>query len=303
MAFVPYLTVNDYYTVIQPAQFKSISQREAERQAAEAWAISSIRQFLSAKYDLDFEFTPTSVFDFTKQYRANDRVIMDFAPWVAGTSYEADALMVLGGSCYQCTIPNSDTTFDSSKWNLFGTQYDMFYVPLPYPLFQQQVQTAVGAKSNGYYDIGDKVWWDNHIYTALAQTVVVGGDVLQQYPMYNDVPPNNVFPGAKNSENIWKDEGEYILEAGVMPFEPAWIKADNRDPKIVEAMVDISIYRLLSRVNANNVPDARKVAFHDQMAWLACVKRGDLTIDIEEKQPEQNYSFFGTSKVKKRNGY
>lgn len=311
MAYVPYLIVPDYYTVQQPGLLSQLFTNDIERKAAESWGITTINSYLSAKYNTQAEFTNTLPYDYTKSYGANDRVVIDFADWVADTAYSIGDLVIYEDYGYICTTANSDATFTVGNWKVMGQQYAIFSIPLPYPLFEQMPQPAKGPNRAGVYKVGDVVWWAGHTYTCLRPTIIGDYDSVIQYPSYNAIPAPNYFPDdPKNGSTYWHDEGAYVIAAGEYPTidpepigAPPWELSDNRDPTIVNAVVMLSLWRLFKRIAPMNVPDHIMDEFKRIMDWLDCVKRGDLTTEVRQNQPETQYRIAWNSQPKQRNGY
>jgi hypothetical protein len=303
MAFIPYLVLSDYYSIIDAGQMNGLSAYGVERKQAEAFAIDEIKGYLSAKFDLDFEFTPTLPYDIAKTYHAGDRITLNYDAWVSGKTYVADDFMCLSGGCYKCQIDNSDTVFDLSKWLYVGKQYDIYHIPFPYPAFQLNIGQQDGVTIPGYYKVGDIVCWANHTYTALMETNPVSHNQLLNYKQTKDAPPPNVFPTATNGDKFWQDNGEYVIDAGVLPNDQSWLLEDNRTAKIVELTTTIALYKLLRRVMGSNMPEQRGREYQQAKEYLKCVLGGDFNIEVPTKQPDQAKSFWWTSKPKKINGY
>lgn len=82
----------------------------------------------------------------------------------------------------------------------------MFYALTPFPVFDI---------SKGWYNVGDHVFWKNHTYTALQQSVVLCHDQQIQYYKQGNIPFQNIFPDdIPNRPLWWKDNGAYIVPAG-----------------------------------------------------------------------------------------
>lgn len=283
-----------------------------ERIHAESFAIGMVSSKIRDKYDLPFEITPTLPFDITKQYRANDRIILDGAKEYDETStYSTNDIVDKDGKYYIAIAPQISSPFDKGEWLMMGNKYDLYYIPLPYPLFQLNIQKQRGAYTAGFYNVGDVVWWDNHTYTCKVQTCIMDSDLAIQYPSYASLPSNNVFPNdVHNGSAYWTDNGEYILDAGLIPSlmgsgatPSVWKAGDNRDILLVQCIINIALYLLHKRIAPQNVPEHRKLCYKLSIEWLDSIKEGKDLSNLVPVQPNGDTSISWGSKVKLSNGY
>lgn len=310
--FKPYLTDRDYNSAIQNDQLMKQILTQAtsrDKQFCENYATSLIRSFLSSRYDLNFEIAPTLPWSHLIEYKGNERVILDYAKWVTATAYALNDKVIHDGKAYICTTANSDAAWTIGNWELLGNQYDIYFIPLPYPLFSLDIKSGDGGYAEGYYNTGDKVWWNSRIYTALRASVTLSHSEQQQYPNYASMGHPNVFPNDVSSgASFWKDEGIYKMAAGVKPNQvqiaplPNWELGDNRDPIIMQIIIDITLYKLNARIASQNIPAHRKQSYDEAMFWLNNVKEGEMTTDIKSKQPAQGNEIRWGSDIKKNNG-
>jgi hypothetical protein len=315
--FVPYIHLNDYLPTIQSGQlnYQILDALEAgnkQRIFAESWAIGKIRGKLKDTFDLNAELTPTLPYDNEKQYYAGDRVIIDYDAWVAGTSYTAFKNCVIKDAIgYMCIVDTASTSFEQSEWVFLGKQFDIYYIPYPFPLFSLTLEEDNGAVQKGMYYVGDKVWWANHTYTCLRDSLIIDQLTALNYPNYKSIPFPNVFPNnTRNGKDQWKDEGEYLITIGDYPAlstaafpNTTWILGDNRDPLFVQAIIDIALFRLHDRISPNNIPQLRTDNYWATMKWLEDVSDGKDSTDINYKQPPQGVSIAWGSSIKNQNGY
>lgn len=305
--FVPYLTKNDYLSLIQGNQLINqvlnalSSEGITQRQFAESWAIGIVKSKLSKTYDLEFEIKPTLPYDNTKKYYAGDRCVIDFPLWVKDTFYiEFISLVIKDGVGYICKTSNTDSVFDESKWNAIGNQNDIYYIKYPYPVFMLEMQESRGTYTAGYYEKGDKVWWDNKIYSCKVQTTIIDDAAYIQYINIDDVPPPNIFPNdKKRGKDFWQElqDFEYQEEPPFYNSE-IWTLGDNRDPVLMKVLMDLSIWMLHSRIAPNNIPQLRNDNKNEALCWLTDVSKGNLIANIMPLQPTQGISFRGGSAPK-----
>lgn len=320
---------------------------------AESWAIGKAYSYLGDYFDLPFEITPTKSFSYRKKYFAGDRVIIDFPQWVASSGSEdesdpnqisytvgdcvivySDITNLLGGIGYMCSIPNSDTKFDPTKWTQIGNQYDIYYIKYPNTQFVLNIEESNGTFTKGFYKIGDLVCYKNHIYQCLIQTILYSHSFVEQFFSTNGIPPPNYFPDSKNN-NQWKDLGEYYF-VNEPPFYPVddfsdgddkyvgvgsesesggepdvvekvngcvWELGDNRDPVLIQSLVDLVVWKLHSRISPNNIPELREHNKNYVFQWLRDVRGGEQGIKVPKIQPTQVGDLSWGSNPKKINGY
>ncbi len=73
----------------------------------------------------------------------------------------------------------------------------------------------------------------------------------------------------------------------ILPIYTSWTLGDNRDPIMVQAIVDLSIWRLCSRIAPNNIPHLRQRNFEDTWDWLKSVQKGTQSVKVPSIQPNQ----------------
>lgn len=314
--FVKYLTIFDYLPSIKQGQLSKqildeLYNGTLERQFAESWAIGKVRGLLESKFDLDFELTPTLCYNPLITYNAHDRVIIDFTEFSLGKRYVSKDCILKDDIGYICLTDHKADEFDESLWQRIGNKYDLYYIAYPYPLFSQELKQKKGAYIAGLYEIGDKVWWNGHIYSALRETLGISHEEVIQFNTYSDIPQGNIFPDDKFiGKTYWKDEGLYEIDYPTIPNTPTtdgqtpiWIFGDNRDPVLVQAIVDLALYMLHKRIVPNNIPESRERSKNSTFEWLRDVKSSGQTAKIEELQPRQGDSFAWGSKPRNINGY
>lgn len=314
-SFIPYLVLNDYLPTIQSGQLNNqildpINQGgEQERKFAESFAIGKVRSVLSSFFDLSLEITPTLPFKFNKVYHPGDRIILDFPDWIASpvsedeeaqTKYEIGDCVIYQLIAYCCSQENSDQEFISNNWTAIGNQYDIFYIPYPYPLFSLEIKDQRGIQINGFYKVGDYTYWENHTWQAKRGTLIGSHQAIEQVGRTYFVPQSNQFPNQIN-QTQWTDFGESIIQSKLPNEELYWTFGDNRDPLMVQAIIDISIWKLHKRISPLNIPKLREDSFKSTWEWLKDVQKGEQTISCPALQPTQVDSISWGSDIKKNN--
>lgn len=185
-----------------------ISSNPVYLQLAALSTEQKFRSRLSQRYDLLQEFTDTKVYSPTSAYNAADRVYLDAPAYSQTSAYPLGTLTLFQSQVYanSTAVGSGGEVWNPAQWTLLGNQYDMFYALTPFPVFDI---------SKGWYNVGDHVFWKNHTYTALQQSVCLSHEEKLQYYRVGKVPFQNVFPDDPlNGPIWWKDNGQFIIPAG-----------------------------------------------------------------------------------------
>lgn len=192
-----YLITRDYKGTIQTAELNAITQGDiTNRYLAEAKAQEEIREQLIQKYDLSAEFQDTGKFSISAVYKASNRVYLDATAFSATAVYLTNDIVLQAGNVYISKSGSAAHAFNVAEWDLLGAQYDMFYVDYPYPLFNQ----------NAFYRKNDVVWWNNYVYIAQKDSVVIDHDTALQAIDYENIPQGNILPDSPNikaAKEMW----------------------------------------------------------------------------------------------------
>lgn len=312
---VKYLTLKDYYTTIQKNQLEaqlldSLNINSMQRIAAEAWAIGHVRSHLSNEYDLDFELTNTLPYDYKKVYYGGDRVVIDYDDWVSSSTYKQGDCVIKDNIGYIAISNVPSGEWNESFWNQIGYKFDIWYISYPYPVFQLEPKTPKNTYTDGYYRVGDKVWWNNKIYECIRESSLASHETLIQYNAYPTLYPN-VFPDDESRGlSQWKFVEDFSIPKEEFPALSAdgaepnkWTLGDNRDQILVQVIIDLTLWRLHSRISPMNIPKLREDNKNASFAWLRGVKNGELNTDLPLLQPAQGDDIVWGSKPKVVNGY
>lgn len=215
-----YLIPNDLNRLIQDVSLNQIiSGNPLLTLQAQATALTEVKSYLSAKYDIALEFKDVVVYNPASIYFATDRVYLDAPVYNSAVTYILNQLTLNAGLVYYCsTLITVPEAFNVAHWTLLGFQYDMFFASYPFPLFD----------INGCYKIGDNVYWNGHTYTCKIASQGTGQEESLQYRKTYRIPYRNVFPDASpcNSwgplgSNYWTDHGVYAIPAGSLISQSA----------------------------------------------------------------------------------
>lgn len=274
-----YLLTKDYQRIIQTTELNAITGNDVSiRQLVEGSVQSEIYASLRQKYSLDNEFTDTYLFSTQAIYKANNRVYLDASAYSVAATYALNTLVLQGGVVYYCsTAVVAPEAFNSAKWTALGNQYDLFFVTLPQPAFDELTV---------YYE-GDKVFWKDKVYTAQKDSVIIDQQKALQAPSIESINYGNVLPDDKlNGFQFWGTGVPYALTAGTYPINSAyWTKGDNRNQMFVNLFMVIVVYQLCSRIAPNNVPEARYNAWVKAWKDIKDIAKGDINGQLPVIQP------------------
>lgn len=290
-----YLRLQDYYQQIQSLQLNQITGSDNSiRLSAEYKAIEELRSYLVQKYDMDSELTDTSTWSNTSIYKAKNRIYLDANAYSASSTYAIGALVLQSGNVYRClnTIGTPEA-FTPANWTLIGAQYDLFFVKLPNPEFDY---LAIYSKD-------DQVFWKDKVYTAQYDTPVLDHD--DQLQIGSNADYYNFFPDDPiNGSKQWGTGVAYSVAAGTLPTDTTkWTAGDNRSQKIMECLIDISLYKIHSRIAPNNTPQLRIDNYDAAIMWLKNCGKGIVTANVPVIQPKQGRRIRFGGNVKNTNSY
>lgn len=203
-----YLIPNDIDRAIQsPSLSQIISGNSLFTYQAELTAVTEAKSYLRAKYDIDQEFTDSTVYNPASVYHATDRVYLDANAYSSTITYALNTLTLQTGNVYYCsTVITVPEAFNPAHWTILGAQYTVFFAQYPFPLFQLK---------SGLYNVGDKVFWAGHVYTCKVATTSIPQENAIQYYNVAYLPYRNVFPNDINyGFQYWTDNGAYAIPAG-----------------------------------------------------------------------------------------
>lgn len=382
-----YLIYNDYKKLIQADNLLQIINSDISilNQIQNA-AVTEAISYLVQKYETRWEFTDTSLYDPAIAYKAGSRVYIDAPSYSATSTYVLGQLTLQGGLIYvsAVAIPTPEA-FTQNKWILLGSQFDIFYVGYPYPIFDYR----------NIYTIGSKVFWKDKVYTALQASIVAGHEVALEGVYYENIPLSNVFPDdavsglqywgvgiaysvdagtlysnpinnytpayvqtlqlqytavaeGENAFNFAELVGNFLIQVekeikplltsqfsfdnGTGDFDlvnnnlslgqslfilysnlvildpvlliPKWIKGDNRNPQLVNYLIDIVLYHVHSRIAPMNIPELRIKRYDDVISWLKDAAQGKyITADLPAIQPRAGGRIRYGGDVKRINSY
>lgn len=260
---------------------------------AELQAIEEAYGYLAQKYDTLKEFTNTQLYSRSATYYAGDRVYLDATAYSAASTYGINDLCLYNGSVYLCgTTISTPEPFNPNKWILLGSQYDIFYIKYPKPVFDYQAA----------YKIGDQVFWENKIYTAKRASSSWGDDI--QLRVYENIPLQNIFPNDPvNGVTYWGAGTSYSVSNTLPIVTTAWTAGDNRTQSVLMIVIDITLFHVHSRIAPRNIPDLRKDRYSNAVQMLQAFARGEMTSKLPLIQPKRGVRIRYGGAIKNINSY
>lgn len=281
-----FLTNNDYLRTIKYEELQQITEGNDDLiLAVEQTAQAEISSYLVQRYQMDKVFTATGSFDLSATYYGKNLIEYSAPQFSASTNYVTNDHVVYDGYIYASVsgstgiLPNTGLT----QWNKITKDKTLYNAKLPYPEFS--------IKTN--YVAGSQVWYGDVVYTALV-------DVIGVYPDANTA--------------YWTPGTTYSFTGQYPENTTYWIKSDNRNQQLVQAVMDVTLYHLHSRINPRDIPELRVYRYSGNdskmsggvIGWLKQVGAGLVTADLPEIKPDDtnpNNSIQWGSQVRNNNYY
>lgn len=246
-----YLISADFKKTIQDANLQQIISNDSTiLDAAILAAEAECKSYLRQKYNIDFEFQPTTTWANTNTYKAGVRVV------------------------------NNDII------------YNAIY---PFPQFDFKT----------LYNLGDKVFWKDKVYTCLVQTPVIDHETAIQYRTYENLPLPNVEPdNVINGLQYWGVGQAYNVPVSTAITNTTfWQQADTRDAQMVLYLIDIALYHVHSRIAPRNIPELRVKRYDAAIDWLKMCATGEVTPALPLLQPKQGNRIRFGGQIKQINSF
>lgn len=318
---MPYLVLNDYKTYIQGDYLRQLVQGDQDKRIIEEnLSIQAIAQRITSRYDLDAEFTGMEPYSVLRAYGAGERVTVDFetttnsgfTAWAASTTYAIGRLVIHEGVGYRCTTANADVTFTSANWASVGAQNTIYYGAFPstctlsgqpHPATLMQPYAPV-FNYKTLYTKGDVVFWKGNTYVATVSSTEISHQSALQYAQYTNIPYANVFPDdpVQNAHGeYWKDRTVYTIPANTPLSDSAWVRGDNRNQTIKDAMVRITVFKLSPLLAPRNRPDSWLDDYRSILRELKDAAEGKISMLLPQNQPQNSVRTWYCGAVKQNN--
>ena len=71
------------------------------------------------------------------------------------------------------------------------------------------------------------------------------------------------------------------MRSSDLPTDTAkWTEGDPRDAKILQIVIDVTLYHLHSRINPRQIPAHRIQRRDEAIAWLKMINKADIDVDL-----------------------
>lgn len=78
---------------------------------------------------------------------------------------------------------------------------------------------------------------------------------------------------------------EVIAESSnELPSSDDYIQRDTRHPIIINLMIDLALYELLTKISPNQIPEIREIRKTDAMELLKAISKGEISISLPKKE-------------------
>ena len=158
---------------------------------------------------------------------------------------------------------------------------------------------------SNFYNVGDKVFWKNSVYTCQVQTPLLDHDAGIQYLKIENLPLQNVAPDDMNDgTKYWGVGVPYSITAGTLLSNTTyWQAADNRDQQLVAYVVDLTLYHVHTRIAPRNIPELRLKRYDDALAWFMMCAKGEVTPNLPLIEPKQGNRIRYGGSIRQINSY
>lgn len=279
-----YLRQRDYDRIIQPQELVQYTNTDAGIQSlAYLTALAKIKSKLKQKFYVDFEFTDTNPFSFAGIYTGNNRIELNFPLFNASIINPVGAVASDSAlNQYVCKIATTaNTEFNPAEWFLIGTLYDIWYLQLPYPLFQ----------INQKYNVGDPVFWKGNIYIAKQSTVNFTSDDVLQVPFqeshggfqdpFQEDQFRNIFPDDPISGvKAWGNPIPYNVVATIPNAPIGFYTAWDAFAQLKGVLRSYNGVLYIANKNSTNVIPGTDPASWAPITWLLGDNRDQLCVDM-----------------------
>ncbi len=271
----------------------------------EQQAIAEITSYIIKRYDVKQIFRPTTTFSLSKTYNAND-LTQVFAPvFSSGNTYNiGDRISYSAGTnqdfIYYCiqsgytgNTPQIDTTYFTGGTIENGELYYVTQPELSYDIYAA-------------YVIGDKVFINNKVYQAFEPSDSLTLTETLNTQVASDTT-SAIIPGITSNWNkYWSAATSAYTVTNIQPDTDTtgvWTRGDNRNPLMIQFILDITLYHLSARVNPRNTVELWAIRYDGNnptqnggvIALLKRISEGQLNLQEPEIIPIKGQSLYWVS--------
>lgn len=268
-----YLIYQDFKKLIQVESLNQIIGNDTSiLEQFELASIQEMKSYLVQKYDVDSEFTTTSQWTKGTAYKAKSRVFINANAFSATATYSAKSLVLYQGDIYYNASSVAPGPWSNANWTLIAKQYQLFYGLTPKP--DWDYYTA--------YNAGDNIFYKDKTYTCLIA---------------------NTSYAPNENANYWGSGTAYSIAGSINIWDANnWVLGDNRNQQLVNYLIDIVLYHILSRIAPMNIPELRFKRYDNAIYWLKqCATGQYITSGLQVIQPKQGQRIRTGSRLPKQN--
>jgi len=275
-----FLRKKDYYSLVDEDTVDIITNSTdtflSDREKASQEEIST---YIRHRYEAGKIFKDILTFDYNTQYQIGDLIEWSETAYNISSTYNIGYRCSYSGNIYSCNANGITGAWDSSKWDLLAENESLYYCVVP--AYQQLPSTSFAYSSNNYTGNHKEITgWDKKTYNTLY--LKRDGDEIKIYYSSSDrssdinkigyfeyrqdgvsLPVTMLINHGYDDNNIL---GGFVDVIGYIPdgtewtivASNYWASGDNRNQLMVQLMIDITLYHILSRIQPRNIPDHRK---------------------------------------------
>ena len=282
---------------------------------AEDVAIGTVKAYLSSNYNMDYELRSFKDFNHTTIYNDNDRIRVsnnadnhEFETFYGLELIDHNFYIIpstSGAVPIDCFYTQFDPLEDLEQEDILVKRvntcepeklklpiksliYDIEkYKTVDNPNYDESCGIIVS--SNGIYKTGEIINYYNTEYstTGLVSTIDYSTINLVDVPNYQTL---EYFD-------------QYLLSNIVRDFTN-----DDRNPILMQLVIDITIYTLVQRVSPRQLPETIVKRYEDALEMLKSIQKGELTLGLRKYDASMEFQnnlnvFHGISKAGLNNSY
>ncbi len=280
-----FLRVQDYYEIISEVNLNQILEESTGvsgdpdvLDAAEKKSITRAKEYLSHRYKTNIIFKDFLEFDLGDDYTYGDRINWVADEWESSVYLNGEFVQYLGYVYLRnattlnytaATLPTNATFFSNVG------ETGIYYIAPPAEYDHDKI-----------YVEDDLLTYSHEIYK--KNSTAITADMLPILPT-----DTNYFTRVRTTEYLSE-----LTVTGVYPTNASWTLGDNRNQSIVECIAHMTVNKIHSIINPNNIPKQRRENFSSAIAMLKEFQMGEVNADLPDKEEikQQGYSIrFGSN--------
>lgn len=329
-----YLRKKDYLSLISVADLDVITGSDdtilTNKEKASQEEVSS---FLRHRYEVGLIFKDIKSYSDLTQFNTADLVEWTESTYSAVLTYNIGARVVYSGSIYKCNTNGTTGIWNASKWDFICLDKLLYYCNIPcLGVLPSESVTYTSSKIiSGLHQI---TGWNKETYSTLyferydgyVNIYLSASDRTTRnnkvgYFKYDyqglELPYTAEIQPGSYPYNLFSGYIDVIgfaneLDTWSVSVTKNWTLGDNRNQKLVEIMLDVTLYHLYTRIQPRNIP-THVVNRYDggtekqtagAIGYLKMIQKGTVQLDLpihkdDERgqsivfgsNPRQNYNY------------